>query len=117
MKDKFDAFLEILLSEYYSIGSVDDCSTEMDIHSKEINKEFKAILDRMSIELINVTFENERLVKALLKLSIVERIVIVFHIILGMSLTEISVLLDISSDNVYVRKNRALNLLRKFMND
>lgn len=117
MKDKFDTFLEILLAEYSSINFVDDFPKESDIYSKEIDKEFKAILDRMSKELINVTFENERLINALLKLSVIERIIIVFHIILGMTLTEISVLLNISPDNVYARKYRALNLLRKFMNN
>jgi len=117
MKDKFDTFLEILLAEYSSIDFVDAFPKESDIYSKEIDKEFKAILDRMSKELINVTFENERLINALMKLSVIERIIIVFHIILGMTLTEISVLLNISPDNVYARKYRALNLLRKFMNN
>lgn len=117
MKDKFDRFLEILLSEYSLINSVEDLPTELEVYSKEIDKEFKLILDRMAKELIGVTFENERLVKALLKLSRIERIIIVFHIVLGMTLSEISVLINISPDNVYARKYRALNLLRKFMND
>ena len=117
MQNKFDAFLEILLSEYSSIDFVDDFPTKTEIYSKEVDKEFKNILDRMAKELICITFENERLVKALMKLSVIERIIIVFHIILGMTLTEISVLLNISQDNVYARKYRALNLLRKYMND
>ena len=116
MKDKFDRFLEILLSEYSSVDFVNDFPTQLEIYSKEIDKEFKCILDRMSKELITVTFENERLVKALLKLSAIERIIIVFHIVLGMTLSEISVLLNISPDNVYARKYRALKLLYKYMN-
>ena len=116
MKDKFDRFLEILLSEYSQINSAENLSAELDVYSKEIDKEFKLILDRMAKELIGVTFENERLVKALLKLSRIERIIIVFHIVLGMTLSEISVLLNISPDNVYARKYRALKLLYKYMN-
>ena len=114
-KDKFNLFLEILLSEYALIDST-DLPQEIDIYSEEIDKEFKRILDRMAKELINVTFENERLVKALLKLSAIERIVMVFHIVLGMNLSEIAVLLNISPDNVYARKYRALKLLYKYMN-
>ena len=116
MKDKFDTFLEILLSEYSLINNAEDLSAELDVYSKEIDKEFKMILDRMAKELIGVTFENERLVKALFKLSRIERIIIVFHIVLGMTLSEISVLLNISPDNVYARKYRALKLLYKYMN-
>lgn len=116
MKDKFDIFLEILLSEYSLINSVEDLPTELDVYSKEIDKEYKLILDRMAKELIGVMFENERLVKALLKLSKIERIIIVFHIVLHMTLSEISVLLNISPDNVYARKYRALKLLYKYMN-
>jgi len=52
----------------------------------------------------------------MLKLSKIERIIIVLHLVLGMTLQEISTLLNISADNVYARKYRALNLLRKFMN-
>ena len=116
MEDKFDTFLEILLSEYLLINPTDDLSTQIDVYSKEIDREFKLILDRMSKELIKVTFENERLVTALFKLSAIERIIIVFHIVLGMTLSEISVLLNISPDNVYARKYRALKLLYKYMN-
>lgn len=116
MKDKFDTFLEILLSEYSIVDFVDGAPKQEDIYSKEIDKEFKEILDRMAKEIINVTFENERLVKALLKLSAIERIIIVFHIVLDMTLTEISVLLNISQDNVYARKYRAIKLLYKYMN-
>ena len=107
MKDKFDTFLEILLSEYSLINNAEDLSAELDVYSKEIDKEFKTILDRMA---------KERLVKALFKLSRIERIIIVFHIVLGMTLSEISVLLNISPDNVYARKYRALKLLYKYMN-
>ena len=116
MKDKFDLFFKIMLCEYSLIDSGNNYLSKNEVYSKEIDKEYKAILDRMAKELINITFENERLVKALLKLSIIERIIIVFHIVLGLTLSEISVLLNISSDNVYARKYRALKLLYKYMN-
>jgi len=116
VKDKFDSILEILISEYSSNNQKNDFSATIDIYSNEIDKEFREILNRMSVELIYITFENERLVNAMLKLSKIERIIIVLHLVLGMTLQEISTLLNISADNVYARKYRALNLLRKFMN-
>lgn len=117
MEDKFDIFLEILLSEYSSTNCDNDLTNNIDVYSKEVDKEFRKILDRMATEIIYITFDNERSIKSMAKLSTVERIIIVFHIVLGMKLFELSALLIISVDNVYARKYRALNLLRKFMNE
>ena len=50
----------------------------------------------MATELIYITFENERLVQAMLKLARIERIIIVFHIVLVMKQPELVLLLNMS---------------------
>ena len=54
--------------------------------------------------------------QALRKLLAIERIIIVFYIVLGVRLPELAGLLNISVDNVYARKYRALSLLKTYMN-
>ena len=61
----------------------------------------------MSIELIHTTFDNEKLLETMLSLSRIERIIIVFNIILGMEVSEIAYLLNITPDSVYTQKCKA----------
>ena len=70
----------------------------------------------MSIELIHTTFDNEKLLETMLSLSRIERIIIVFNIILGMEVSEIAYLLNITPDSVYTQKCKALKKLRHSMN-
>ena len=67
---------------------------------------FKNFLDVISVEVIHQNFDDKSLITALLKLSKVERIVIVFNIVMGMRQPEIAVLLNIKVVNLYVRKYR-----------
>ena len=75
------------------------------------------MLDIISVEVIYQTFDDKGLITALLKLSKVERIVIVFNIVMGMRQPEIAELLNIKVDNLYVRKYRAKKMLKKYIED
>lgn len=117
MSNKFNFLFEAISKSCSSENASELQGKTFEINEKEIDQEFRLILDRMSVELIHNTFDNQRLANALMKLSSIERIIIVFHIVLGMDMIEISYLLNISAENVYARKYRGLNLLRKYMND
>ena len=84
-------------------------------NSNVANYSLKDFLDYLSKEIIHKTFHDDKLIIALLKLSSIERIIIVFHIVLEMELVEISYLLGVSLENVYSRKYRGLNFLRKYL--
>ena len=81
------------------------------------NFNIKNFLDLISMEVIVQTFDDKILIKALLKLSKIERIILVFNIVMGMRLPEIATLLDIKIDNLYVRKYRAKKMLIKYIED
>lgn len=86
------------------------------IQMKE-NFDIKNFLDVISIEVIYQTFDDKSMITALLKLSKIERIILVFNIVMGMRQPEIATLLNIKVDNLYVRKYRAKKLLIKYIED
>lgn len=89
----FDAFQEqILLSE----SKTNFPSTEdLDLSDQKLlSKEFQKILDKIALEVLYDRFENSNLIRAILELTRSERIIIVFHIILGMTCDEVSFLLE-----------------------
>ncbi|GEM_PF-880545 len=113
MKKSFDNFLRGLFERSLTIDNQD---TGESIDDTQVISEFRKILDRMSIELIHTTFDNEKLLETMLSLSRIERIIIVFNIILGMEVSEIAYLLNITLDSVYTQKCKALKKLRHSMN-
>ena len=113
MKKSFDNFLRGLFERSLTIDNQDNGES---IDDTQVISEFRKILDRMSIELIHTTFDNEKLLETMLSLSRIERIIIVFNIILGMEVSEIAYLLNITPDSVYTQKCKALKKLRHSMN-
>lgn len=113
MKKSFDNFLRGLFERSLTIDNQDNGES---IDDTQVISEFRKILDRMSIELIHTTFDNEKLLETMLSLSRMERIIIVFNIILGMEVSEIAYLLNITPDSVYTQKCNALKKLRQNMN-
>lgn len=113
MKKSFDNFLRGLFERSLTIDNQDNGES---IDDTQVISEFRKILDRMSIELIHTTFDNEKLLETMFSLSRIERIIIVFNIILGMEVSEIAYLLNITPDSVYTQKCKALKKLRHSMN-
>ena len=75
-------------------------------------KERKTLFDSVLIDIIIDEYENTELVKAMLALTRNERIVIILNFVEGMTPKEISDIMDIRTNNVYVHKNQALKKLR-----
>lgn len=113
MQISFDDFLVGILEHGFN---TEENKINIPVNKQLATREFRKILDRMSKELINKTFENEKLVDSLMLLPRIGRIIMVFNIALGMELPEISYLLDISLESVYTQKNKALKKLRQNLN-
>ena len=64
------------------------------IEKNQVKLEFRKILDKLVINIIEANLENEILKQALLELARIERIIIVLHYLCGMDLSEIAYLLD-----------------------
>ena len=78
----------------------------------KVTQEYRKILDKVAIGMIYNTFENEKLIDAMLKLTRLERIIVAFNIIAEMELSEIAFLADISLDSTYSQKYTALKRLK-----
>lgn len=80
--------------------------------SKKAEKEWKILLDNILINIVKSEYDNQKLIKEILELPRNERIVIILNVAEGMTPTEISNILGIGTNNVYVHKNQALKKLR-----
>ena len=88
-----------------------------EISKNESTKEFRKILDRMAKELIETTFDNERLKNAMLSLPKIGRIVLTFQVVLDMDIFEVAYLLNTTSESASAQKYKAINKLREYMNN
>lgn len=79
---------------------------------KYITKEYRKILDKVAIGIINESFENEKIIKSMMMLSTFERVIVAFQIILGMKLSDIGILLDSTPESIYSQKSKALKKLK-----
>ena len=84
---------------------------------KDITREYRKILDKVAIGMINETFENEKIIKSMMMLSTLERVISAFQTILDMELGEISILLDSTPESVYSQKSKALKKLKNALKD
>ena len=113
MRDYFDFLMEQLLS----------CSEANNkngielpyIEKKQVKLEFRKILDKLVINIIEANLENEILKQALLELARIERIIIVLHFLCGMDLSEISYLLDTDLNSIYTQKSTAIKHLKNIL--
>lgn len=109
-------YLDILLEELLSRGKVSRNCLEKDLHTisqKQVKLEFRKILDKLAVNVIENNLENEMLMQALLELARVERIIIVLHFLCGMKLSEIAYLLEADLNSIYVQKCTAIKHLKK----
>lgn len=114
MSNSFDAFLEqILLSK--SNYKPDYNDERIFCNRRELSKEFRKILDKIAVEVLYDRFESEKIIQAILELTRVERIIVIFHIILGMTKEEIVFLLDADMNCIYTYKCRALQKLKQYI--
>ena len=81
MQNYFEFLMKQLLSCGTNCNQTKESVTEY-IEEKQIKLEFRKILDKLVINIIEANFENETLIQALLELARVERIIIVIIIII-----------------------------------
>lgn len=83
-----------------------------DFSCKDAEKEWKLLFDSVLIDIIENEYENTELLKAILTLTRNERIVIILNFVERMTPKEISDIMGIGTNNIYVHKNQALKKLR-----
>lgn len=115
MNNSFDYLISKFLLNY---SEKDNESLMGFIYDAEyVSREFRKILDKIAIEIVYDSFENEDMIQAVLSLNRIERIIAVFSLILGMSNTEIAFLLNTNMNSLYVQKSKALKKLKKYIID
>ena len=73
---------------------------------------YRSILDTYATSLVFNSFENEKVVSEIMRLSTLERVIIAFHFILALDLNEISVIIRTSPGSVYSQKSKAIRKMR-----
>ena len=76
---------------------------------------YRDILDRYAISLITNSSDNANVLKATMKLSVIERVIIAFHFVLTFDLNEISEIIHTSPNSVYSQKSKALKKMRVWL--
>lgn len=113
MRDYFNLLMEQLLS-CSEINNKNGIELPY-IEKNQVKLEFRKILDKLVINIIEANLENEILKQALLELARIERIIIVLHFLCGMDLSEIAYLLDAELNSIYVQKYTALKNLKNIL--
>lgn len=117
MNDSFDYLMSRFLLNYSECENKEEIKKLSLYTQKRLSTEFRQILDKIAIEIIYDAFENEEFIRVLLLLNRVERIIIVFGLLLGMSNTEVAFLLNTNKNSVYVQKCKAIKKLKKYILD
>lgn len=103
MQNYFEFLMKQLLSYIKNCNQTKE-SVDEDIDGKQVKLEFRKILDKLVINIIEANFENETLIQAILELARIERIITVLHFVYGIRLSEIAYLLETDLNSVYVQK-------------
>ena len=107
-------YLDVLLEELLSCSKNSGIDVEIySIGKKQAKLEFRKILDKLAVSIIENNLENEMLKQALL--SRIELIIIVLHFLCGMKLSEIAFLLETDLNSIYVQKCTAIKHLKEFL--
>ena len=115
MNNSFDYLMSQFLLNYAEEYKGDEIEEISLYNQKRLSTEFRKILDKIAIEIIYDTFENEDLISAVISLNRVERIIVIFSLILGMSNTEMAFLLNTNMNSVYVQKCKAIRKLKNYI--
>ena len=104
-------YFEFLMKQLISCSKNCEKKHEADfdeIEENQVKLEFRKILDKLVINIIEANFENEMLIQALMELARIERIIIVLHFVCGVRLSEIAYLLGTDLNSIYVQKCTAI---------
>jgi len=115
MNNSFDYLMSEFLLNYGMKNNTEELAEICLYSQKRISEEFRKILDKISIEIIYDTFESEDLIAGVISLNRVERIILVFTLILGMNNMEIAFLLNTNKNSIYVQKCKAIKKLKNYI--
>ena len=95
-----------------------DCEIRDYVFSdKELTIESRKLVDKIAITMLYNEIDNAIIINCILKLSKIERIVVILNILNDIALFEIAFLVDTSLNSIYVQKKNALNKLRKELDE
>lgn len=103
-------FKQLFIQRYYK---KDNTVFKESKEKLKMTLEYRKILDKVAVGMIMESFDNEKIIDAMLKLARLERIIVAFNIIAEMELSEIAYLLDTSIDSTYQQKATALKRLKE----
>ena len=83
---------------------------------RELTLESRKILDKIAVTMLRTEIDNAIIINGLLKLSKIERIIIILNILNDVALLEIAFLLDTNINSVYVQKKSGLEKLKVELN-
>ena len=109
MTSYFERLFKQIFLERYSQSDNSENAEERPI---KCANEYRKILDKVAIGMIYDSFENEKVIDAMLHLTRSERIIIAFHIIMDMKLAEVAFLINTSLESTYTHKSTALKKLK-----
>ena len=92
-----------------------DNDEDIIITEKEMENTYKKIIDKLAHNIFFAAVGNELLLEAFEKLSRLERIIVVFNIMLDYSSADIAMLAGSTPDSIYSQKSKALKKLRESM--
>lgn len=105
-------YSKIVLKNIFSIIADSNKSQ----NDKKCKAQYRNLLDNISINILIDTLENTNMIEAIMKLSVLERLIIVFHFILDFDLNEISVVIHATPASVYSQKSKAIKKMRSILN-
>lgn len=84
---------------------------------REITLESRKVIDKIAVTMLRTEIDNAIIINGLLKLSKMERIIIVLNIMNDIALFEIAFLLNANMNSIYVQKKSALEKLRRELSE
>lgn len=91
--------------------NTENCNFDMTYRQSVL--ESRKIFDRIAKNILLNEIDNAIIIDALLKLSKMERIIVILNILNEIEIIEIAYLLGTNVNSIYVQKNSALQRLRK----
>lgn len=96
----------------WCVKETSDKTEEYIFTDRELTLESRKILDKIAVTMLQTEIDNAIIINGLLKLSKMERIIVVLNIMNDVALFEIAFLLDANLNSIYVQKKSALKKLR-----
>ena len=115
MIEHFDLFLKRQLNAHIKNKHIKNLDFILD--EQEILYLYSKIVDKVIVKMFNNMVEDEKMQKSFKKLSSLQRMVILFNVILDFSLKDTSIIIDSSLNSIKSQKSKAVKRLKKELGD